>query len=142
MHVSGREAIVMDTRATGSMELKSWDEQAFHELDGGPKLSRASVNTTFRGEIEGEGRKEYLMIYHGDESVSFVGLERVVGRIGDRSGSFVLRHDGVVTDGAAKAAVSVVAGSGTGALFGLRGEGDFLWVHGQSGAITLDYEIE
>jgi hypothetical protein len=138
----GKEAAGMSVRATGSMELTSWDEQPFHEVDGGPRLARASVATSFHGEIEGEGRKEYLFIYHDDSSASFVGLERVVGRVGHRSGSFVLRHDGVFEDGVAKATVSVISGSGTGELRGLRAEGTFVWQHGQPGSITLDYQVE
>ena len=70
----------MSRHATGSMELKTWEEQPYSEIDGGPKLTRADVITAFQGEIEGEGTKAYLMVYHDDASASFVGLERVVGQ--------------------------------------------------------------
>ncbi len=35
--------------------------------------------------------------------------------------------------------LSVVPGSGTGDLRGLRGEGDLVWSHG---SITLEYDVE
>ncbi len=131
----------MSTRATGSMDLKSWDEHPYSEIDGGPKLARASVTQSFSGDIEGEGTLEYLMLYQGD-SASFSGLERVVGRIGARSGSFVLQHNGLFEGATARSTLSVVPGSGTGDLRGLRGGGSFAWSHGQPGAITLDYDFE
>ncbi len=37
---------------------------------------------------------EYLMVYPAQSNASFAGLEYVVGRVGDRSGSFVLQHTG------------------------------------------------
>ncbi len=131
----------MSTRATGSMDLKSWDEQPYSEIDGGPKLARASVTQSFSGDIEGEGTLEYLMLYQGD-SASFSGLERVVGRIGERSGSFVLQHNGLFEGDTARSTLSVVPELGTGDLRGLRGAGSFAWSHGQPGAITLDYDFE
>lgn len=131
----------MSRRATGSMELKSWDEHPYSEIDGGPKLARASVTQSFSGDIEGEGTLEYLMLYQGN-AASFSGLERVVGRIGERWGSFVLQHNGRFEGDTARSSLSVVPGSGTGDLRGLRGEGSYVWPHGQSGAITLDYDFE
>ncbi len=81
------------------------------------------------------------MLYQGD-SASFSGLERVVGRIGVRSGSFVLQHNGRFEGDTARSTLSVVPGSGTGDLRGLRGAGSFAWSHGQPGSITLDYDFE
>jgi hypothetical protein len=131
----------MSTRATGSCDLTTWHEQPFSEIDRGPKLTHASVTKSFQGDIEGEGTLEYLMIYH-DDSVTFIGLERVVGRVGDRSGSFVLQHSGTFEDGTARGALSVVPDSGAGELRALRGEGGLVWRHGQHGSVTLDCEFE
>ncbi len=132
----------MSTHATATFEVKTWDEKPYSEIDEGPKLTRARVTKSFHGDIEGEGTLEYLMIYRNDGSVSFVGLERVVGRVGDRSGSFVLQHSGIFEGGTAKATWFVVPGSGTGDLRGLRGEGGFASAHAQSYPITLDYDFE
>ncbi len=132
----------MSTHATATFQVKSWDEKPYNEIDDGPKLTRVSVTKSFSGDIEGEGTLEYLMIQRDDGSASFVGLERVVGRVGDRSGSFVLQHTGTFEEGTAKDAFSVVPGSGTGDLHGLRGEGSFAAAHAESYPITLDYDFE
>lgn len=71
-----------------------------------------------------------------------MGLEHVVGRIGGRSGSFVLQHSGTFQAGTAKATWSVVAGSGTGELHSLRGEGGFASGHQERYPMTLDYAFE
>ena len=132
----------MRTRATGTFEVKTWDEKPYDESGGGAKLTRARVTKSFHGDIEGEGTLEYLMAYREDGSASFVGLERVVGQVGGRSGSFVLQHGGTFEGGMAKATWFVVRGSGTGDLRGLRGEGGFAAAHQQHYPMTLDYHIE
>ncbi len=132
----------MSKRATATFQVKSWDEKPYDEIDEGPKLTRASVTKSFRGDIEGEGTLEYLMIHRDDGSASFVGLERVVGRVGDRSGSFVLQHSGTFEGGTAKVTWFVVPGSGTGDLRGLRGEGGFASAHAEDYPITLEYDFE
>ena len=132
----------MTVHATATFEVKAWEEKPYDESDEGPKLTRASVTKSFSGDIEGEGTVEYLMIHRDDGSASFVGLERVVGRVGDRSGSFVLQHTGTFEGGTAKTTWFVVPGSGTGDLRGLRGEGGFASAHAERYSITLDYDFE
>ncbi len=133
----------MSAHATSTFEIKAWDEKPFSEMEGGPKLTHASVTKTFHGDIEGEGTLEYLMVYHASGSTDFFGLERVVGRIGNRSGSFVLQHSGLDDGSAAKATCTVVVGSGTGDLRGLRGEGGFAATRDNYQVpFTLDYDWE
>ena len=131
------------TRATGTYEVKSWDEKPYEELEEGAKLTRASVTETFQGDIEGESTVEFLMMYPDASTASYVGMQRVVGRLGGRSGSFVLQVSGTFEGGLAQATWSVVPGSGTGELRGLRGEGGFPAQHGTSNVpYTLDYSFE
>src|SRR5215207_9257633 len=116
----------MSTRATATFQIKRWDEKPYAQIEGGGKLTQASVKQAFSGDIEGEGAVEWLMCYRPDETADFVGLQRIVGRIGDRSGSFVLLQTEGTFDGKeAKGQLSVVPGSGTGDLEGLRGTGEF-----------------
>ena len=100
------------------------------------------MTKTFTGGIEGEGQVEYLMMYGGDGSARFVGLERIVGRIGARAGSFVLERTGTFEGGEARESYSVIAGSGTGELRGLRGEGTSAVGHGMEHPFVLNYELE
>jgi uncharacterized protein DUF3224 len=121
--------------------IKSWDEKPFSEGQDVPKLTRAAVTKTFSGDIAGEGHVEYLMMYRSDGSAAIVGLERVVGRLAGKAGSFVLQHTGVFENGVAKASYFVIPGSGTGELRGLRGEGTAALGHGAEHPLTLNYEL-
>ena len=127
--------------ANARFAIKSWDEKPYSENQGEPKLSRASVTKTYTGDIEGESQVEYLMMYRGDGSAAFVGLERVAGRIGGKTGTFVLQRTGAFEGGQAKESYVVVAGSATGDLSGLRGEGNSSVGHGMEHPITLSYEL-
>ena len=127
--------------ANARFAIQSWNEAPYGERPGLPKLTRASVTKTFTGDLEGEGQVEYLMMYRDDGSATFVGLERIVGRIGGRSGSFVLQRTGVFEGGQAKESYAVVPGSATGELQGLRGDGSSAVGHGSEHPFALKYEL-
>jgi hypothetical protein len=132
----------LSTKANATFKTQSWDEAPYREIEGEPKMTRVTTTKTFEGDIEGEGSVEYLMMYRADGTASFVGLEVVVGRIGDRSGSFVLQHLGDYEGGKAKASWRVVPGSATGELAGLKGVGGFASPHAESYPMTLEYDFE
>ena len=66
----------MKKTAKARFVIQSWDEAPITDGEELPRLTRARVSKTFNGEVEGEGQVEYLMMYRGDKSASFVGLER------------------------------------------------------------------
>jgi hypothetical protein len=132
----------MSKQATATFKVKNWDEKPVIEGDEGTKLTRVSVSKSFHGDIEGEGMLEYLIFHHESGSADFIGMERVVGRIGDRSGSFVLQHSGTFGGGTATAKWFVVSGSGTGELRGLHGAGGFSSAHAEEYPMTFEYDIE
>lgn len=131
----------MHQTAKARFAITKWDEKTYSEGPDQPKLTRASVTKTYTGEIEGEAQVEYLMMYRGDGTASFVGLERVVGRIDGKAGSFVLQRTGTFEGGQAKESYVVVPGSGTGDLHGLQGEGSTSVGHGMEHPFTLRYEL-
>jgi hypothetical protein len=130
------------TKASGTFELASWDEKSYQDLDGGSKLTLASVTQKFDGDVTGEGAARWLMFYRDDGTARFVGLQRVVGGIGSRSGSFVLETAGSFDGKAATWDATVVPGSGTGALEGLTGSGSFGAPKGPKASFDLDYRFE
>src|SRR5215216_5030000 len=132
----------MKQSASARFAIKSWDEKPYSEGENLPKLTRASVTKTYTGDIVGEGRVEYLMMYRSDGSAAFVGLERVAGQIAGKSGSFVLQRTGVFEDGQAKESYSVIPGSGTGELRSLRGEGTSSVGHAADYPFALHYELD
>jgi hypothetical protein len=131
----------MSERATATFRITGWDEQPYDELPDAPKLTRASVTKTFAGDIEGNSTVEYLMLHQPDGSASFVGYERIVGRVGRRSGSFVFKHEGTFIQGVAKATCTVVEGSGVEELAGLRGQGGFELAHADEYPFTFEYDL-
>ena len=128
--------------ANARFTIKSWDEKPYGEGPDLPKLTRATVTKTFTGDIAGEGQVEYLMMYRGDGSATFVGLERIVGQVAGKAGSFVLQRSGVFENGVAKETYLVIPGSGTGDLRGLRGEGTTALGHGTEYSFALSYELD
>ena len=131
----------MKHTANARFAIKSWDEKPYSEGPDLPKLTRATVQKTFTGDIEGEGQADYLMMYRGDGSATFIGLERITAKVGGKAGTFVLQRTGAFEDGQAKESYSVVPGSATGELRGLRGEGTSSVGHGMEHPFTLSYEF-
>jgi hypothetical protein len=131
----------MKKNASARFAIKSWDEKPYSEGQNLPKLTRASVRKAFTGDIEGESEVEYLMMYRSDGSASFVGLERVVGRVGGKTGTFVLQRIGVFENGQANESYSVIPGSATGELQGLRGDGSSAVGHGLEHPFALNYDL-
>jgi hypothetical protein len=130
----------MRNSAAAQFAIKSWDERPYSEDANLPKITRASVSKSFTGDLEGEGQAEYLMMYRSDGSATYVGLERFVGRLAGKAGTFVLQRTGVFEGGQAKESYVVVDGSGTGELRGLRGDGTSALGHGSQYPFLLNYE--
>lgn len=131
----------MTQRAAARFAIESWEEKPYSEGPDLPKLTRASVTKRYTGDIDGQGQVEYIMMYRGDGSASFVGLERITGRIAGRSGSFVLQRTGVFEGGVAKESYSIVPESATGGLRGLVGDGTSAVGHGMEHPFTLNYQL-
>ena len=131
----------MKQTANARFAIESWDEKPYSERHDSAKLTRASVKKSYTGDITGEGKVEYLMMYRSDGTAAFVGLEQVVGRIAGKTGSFVLQRTGVFEDGQAKESYFVIPGSATGELHGLQGEGHSAVGHGMEHPFALDYEF-
>ena len=125
--------------ANARFAITSWDEKPYSEGSGLPKLTRATVKKTFTGDIEGEGQVDYLMMYRSDGTATFIGLERVTGKVAGKAGTFVLQRTGIFENGQAKESYSVVPGSATGELRGLAGEGSSSVGHGMEHPFTMRY---
>jgi len=130
------------THATGTINVKTYEPEPYDEQADGPTLVRIHVREDFSGDIEGEGTVVFLQITSGEGEASFVGVERVTGSLGGRTGTFVLQDQGTLKGSTVSGAWFVVPDSGTGELAGLRGEGGFTAELGQSAEITLDYWFE
>ena len=128
--------------AIGKINVRTYEPSPYDQPDDGPALVRIHVEESFSGDIQGEGVATFLQTTMRDDEASFVGVERVTGSVGGRSGTFVLQDQGTVKDAVVSGDWFVVPGSGTGELAGLRGEGGFKAALGQGADITLDYWFE
>ena len=127
----------MSTQAKGTFKIDSWNEQPYAD-----KLSRAQVRATYSGDIEGQGETEWLMCYREDKTADFVGFQRIVGRLGGRSGTFVFESTGAFDGYMASGTITIVNGSGTGELEGIIGRGTFSAPMGGEPSVSLDYDFE
>jgi len=82
------------------------------------------------------------MCYREDRTADFVGLQRFVGRLGSRSGSFVMQTQGSFDGSQASGRLQVVPRSGTEELAGITGSGAFAAPHGPKASVELDYAFE
>jgi Protein of unknown function (DUF3224) len=130
------------TPATGRIDVRAYEPKTYDEPANGPALVRIHVTESFSGDIEGEGVAEFLQTARGETEASFVGVERVTGSVGGKSGTFVFQDQGTVRGTTVSGTWFVVPGSGTGELAGLRGEGGFTAELGEAADITLDYWFE
>jgi hypothetical protein len=128
--------------ATGAVVMRDWQEEVYAGLEGAPRLSHDRVGHTFTGDIEGEGTAQFLNAYRDEATAAYCGYERVVGRLAGRSGSFVLQVTGTYENGAATSTWSVVPGSGTRELAGLRGEGGYVSRTDGNEPYRLEYRFE
>jgi len=129
------------TTASATFQVTGWDEQTLVELDGGGKLTQASVQQAISGDIEGSSDVRWLMAYTADDRAEFVGVQTVTGALGDKSGSFMLRSVGTFDGKQAVGDLTVVEGSGSGDLAGIAGTGTFEAPMGDTATVTLDYSL-
>ena len=127
--------------ANATFRIVSWDEEPIDETEDGPRLTRAHIRKSFHGDLSGTGNLMYLMTYLSSGIASFIGIEKVVGSLGGRKGSFVLRHTGSYDGEKATAEYVVIPESGTDELAGLSGSGGFSAGDAEEHDMTLDYEV-
>ena len=131
----------MNKHATGTFEV-NLNPLDLNEVGDGETRGRISINKTFRGDLEATSIGEMLSaMTEVKGSAGYVAMERVVGTLQGRHGSFVLQHSGTMNRGAASLSVTVVPDSGTGELAGLKGA---LNINIREGVhcYGLDYSLE
>ena len=80
--------------ASGTFKVSGMNEEPYQELENGGKLTRATGDQAYDGDIGGTGAVQWLMSYRGDGTAHFVGIWRITGSIDGRSGSFVVESTG------------------------------------------------
>ena len=132
------------THLETKLKIGSWDEKPYRELPDGRKFTRADVTLSVADkEIEAEATSESLTYYAADGTATYVGLMHIDGKLGGRSGSFVLHNVGRYDGTEASGRFEIVPGSGTGELAGISGSGSSVSTHADypNMPLTLDYEL-
>lgn len=111
----------MHAVAYGAFSVALAPQREPDEADG-VSMGRMSIAKQFDGDLVGTSRGEMLTaITPVEGSAGYVAVERFSGKLGERSGSFVLQHSGLTTRGAQQLLIIVVPDSGTGQLAGIAG---------------------
>ncbi|GAA2755986.1 DUF3224 domain-containing protein [Actinopolymorpha rutila] len=131
------------TEPDGTFAYTAWEETQPEPGEELPRVAHAYTTNTFTGVIDGTGRAHHVMFYGPGEGQwgagRYHGYEKVTGTVGGRTGSFVLAHDGGFADTTVRADWTVVPGSATGELTGLRGRGSFV---AQQGVGAVEYTFD
>ncbi|HEX9296347.1 MAG TPA: DUF3224 domain-containing protein [Polyangiaceae bacterium] len=131
----------MSTRATGSFDITMNRQPPYLTADG-ISLGRTNIEKQFHGDLEGSSTGEMLSAGTPIKgSAGYVAIERVMGILQGRQGSFVLQHNGTMARGKPELTVSVVPDSGTAELEGIAGKMRIEIVDGKH-LYTFDYTFD
>jgi hypothetical protein len=136
----------MATHAQGTFAINSWDEKTWEgeqwQHGTPPMLTHARITQTFQGDFSGSCESQALMAY-SDTGALYVGMQRMSGTLGGRTGTFLMQWQGSYHDDTAWVQWEVVPGTATGELRGLTGSGGYQAGHSMTGiAYTLEYAFE
>jgi hypothetical protein len=127
-------------RIDGTFTITSKPEPPFESSDG-VVLGRISFEKQFVGPLTASST--VWMTYARtptDGSAGYAAIERVVGKIDGRVGSFILQHSGIMDRGETSLSVSVVPDSATEQLVGLRGRMEIQVIEGEH-RYVFEYEF-
>lgn len=114
-------------RATGTFEVKL-APVGNDSVPEGPNMGRMSIDKVFKGDIGGVSKGEMITAagITVKESAAYSAVERVIGTVHGKKGSFALQHTGVMDKGKPSLLITVVPDSGTAELAGLTGTMDII----------------
>ena len=131
----------MSHQIQGPFDVK---RTAMETIDAGGEASfgRFRFEKSFHGELDANSVVE--MLSAGDPSTGsagYVAVEHVVGTLAGREGTFMLQHNGVMDGGVGSLDLTVVPGTGSGELAGLRGRMKIDIAEGGAHFYTFDYTV-
>ena len=131
----------MSNSGRGTFEIRL-DREPPYDVAGGVSLGRAAFEKQFQGDLVGSSTGQMLSaLTEVKGSAGYVALERIMGTLHGRTGSFVVQHQGRMTRGAQELTIQVVPDSGTGELKGISGRMTIEIVEGRH-FYTIEYLLE
>jgi hypothetical protein len=133
----------MTLTAKGPFDVKLEPHPVALEDDGeGAARGRMSIDKRYQGDLEARSKGEMLTAMTQTQgSAGYVAIEKVVGTLGGRAGTFALQHNATMMRGAPDLRIIVVPDSGTGALTGLTGSMKIVIAEGGKHFYELEYEL-
>jgi Protein of unknown function (DUF3224) len=126
--------------ATSPFTVDTWEEAVYDDAPTA-KLARTHLTKTFTGDVEGTSDAQILTVHNVDGPAAYVGIERVDASVHGRRGTFVLQHGASVVEGVPSLTITVVPGTGSGALEGLLGTATVTIDSEGKHTFELDYEL-
>jgi hypothetical protein len=122
----------MNTTAKGPFEV-TMSPQPWSESGTDHTLGRFMLSKQYHGDLEATAEGQMLSAGDGSKGSSgvYVAIERVIGILQGRKGSFILHHTGLMTKGEADLQIKVVPDSGTDELTGLAGDMKIIMADGK-----------
>lgn len=99
-----------------------------------------SIDKRFRGDLDATSKGEMLAFRGEQGSAGYVAMEKVVGTLHGKRGSFVLQHSSTLTRGAPTQSVTVVPDTGTDGLIGLSGTMTII-IEGKAHSYDFEYAL-
>lgn len=132
----------MSSPAVGSFEV-TMNPDAPYDADATASIGRVSIKKQFHGDLEATSSVEMIGARSLEQkgSAGYVAIERVVGTLHGRAGSFVLQHSGTMTRGTGELTISVVPDTGSAELKGIAGKMTIEIVDGKH-LYRFDYALE
>ena len=111
----------MTTHAKGTFDVKLTPQATDTAPEGSP-LGRLTIDKQFHGDLEATSKGEMLTAGTTiKNSAGYVAVERVVGALHGKKGTFTLQHNATMTRGVGALNIIVVPDSGSGELSGISG---------------------
>jgi len=135
---TSKEALVTN-HASGPFDVKVTPQDDKSE---DPLLARMTLDKQYHGDLDGAGKGQMLTAgtdFKG--SGAYVAIEKVSGTLKGRTGTFVLQHNGTMTNNAPQLAITVVPDSGTGQLKGIAGKMTITIAAGGKHSYDFEYTL-
>jgi hypothetical protein len=116
-----RQRGLVTTHAKGTFDVKLTPQATDTAPEGSP-LGRLTIDKQFHGDLEATSKGEMLTAGTTiKNSAGYVAVERVVGALHGKKGTFTLQHNATMTRGVGALNIIVVPDSGSGELSGISG---------------------
>ena len=110
----------MSQHISGLFDVKMSPQAAAENEEAG--IGRMLLDKKFHGDLQADSKGQTLAHTTSVKgSAGYVAMEKVIGDLQGRKGSFVLQHSGTMNRGEATLVLTVVPDSGTEELEGLSG---------------------